>query len=138
LWENPEFIFEVLLNSSIDDIKDNLSDFFINNFYENVLSQNCIENNLLYVIALSLKEEINSLIDKEKPEPFLNKTYCGYMLEKLSEKNDNIINDNIAIDELKQAKNENTFQRLINLQKLIKKESALKELSKKYNIVNKF
>ena len=54
------------------------------------------------------------------------------------EKNDNIINDNIAIDELKQAKNENTFQRLINLQKLIKKESALKELSKKYNNVNKF
>ena len=54
LWENPEFIFEVLINSSIDDIRDNLSDFFINNFYENALSQNCIENNLLYVIALSL------------------------------------------------------------------------------------
>ena len=54
-------------------------------------------------------------------------------------KNDNIIiNDNIAIDELKQAKNKNTFQRFIDLQKLIKKESALKELSKKYNIVNKF
>ena len=88
LWENPEFIFEVLVNSSIDDIKDNLSDFFINNFYENVLSQNCIENNLLYIIALSLKEEINSLINKEKPEPFLNKTYCGYMLEKLREKSD--------------------------------------------------
>ena len=88
LWENPEFIFEVLLNSSIDDIKDNLSDFFINNFYENVLSQNCIENNLLYIIALSLKEEINNLINKEKPESFLNKTYCGYMLEKLLEKND--------------------------------------------------
>ena len=29
-------------------------------------------------------------------------------------------------------------QRLINLQKLIKKESALKELSKKYNIFNAF
>ena len=88
LWENPEFIFEVLINSSIDDIRDNLSDFFINNFYENALSQNCIENNLLYVIALSLKEEINSLSNKERPEPFLNKTYCGYMLEKLREKND--------------------------------------------------
>ena len=55
----------------------------------------------------------------------------------LMEKNDNKINDNIAIDELKQTKNENTFQRLINLQKLIKKESALKELSKKNNLVNK-
>ena len=88
LWENPEFIFEVLINSSIDDIKDNLSDFFINNFYENVSSQNCIENNLLYVIALSLKEEINNLNNKEKPESFLNKTYCGYMLEKLREKSD--------------------------------------------------
>jgi hypothetical protein len=52
------------------------------------------------------------------------------------EKNDNIANYNIVIDELKQIKNENTFQRFINLQKLIKKESALKELSKKYNIVN--
>jgi hypothetical protein len=51
-------------------------------------------------------------------------------------KNDNIANYNIVIDELKQIKNENTFQRFINLQKLIKKESALKELSKKYNIVN--
>jgi len=54
------------------------------------------------------------------------------------EKNDNIINDNNVIDKLKDAKNEKTFQRFINLQKLIKKESALKELSKKYNIVNKF
>lgn len=55
------------------------------------------------------------------------------------EKNDNIIiNDNTAIDELKQAKNKNTFQRFIDLQKLIKKESALKELSKKYYIANKF
>ena len=54
------------------------------------------------------------------------------------EKNDNISNDNIVKDELKQTKNENTFQKLIKLQKLIKKESALKELSKKYNNVNKF
>jgi len=88
LWESPEFIFEVLISSSIEDIKDNLSDFFINNFYENVLSQNCIENNLLYVLALSLKEEINNLTNKEKPESFLKKTYCGYMLEKLCEKSD--------------------------------------------------
>ena len=54
------------------------------------------------------------------------------------EKNDNIANDNINKDELKQAKNENTFQKLIKIQKLIKKESALKELSKKYYIFNKF
>ena len=40
-------------------MKDHLSNFICNNFYENILSANYIENNLLYLILLLLKEEIN-------------------------------------------------------------------------------
>ena len=86
LWENPKIVSIILSNSDIEDLKNNLADFFMNNFYENILSSKCIENNLLYLISLLLKDEINNLLNKETPEFFLNSTRCGYFLEKLIEK----------------------------------------------------
>ena len=86
LWENPKIVSFIILNSSNNDIKLNLADFFVNNFYENILSSNCIENNLLYIITLLLKDEIKNVINNENPENFLNSTKCGYFLERLIEK----------------------------------------------------
>ena len=86
LWDNPKFVSIILLNSSESDVKNNLANFFTNNFFENILSSNCIENNLLYLITLLLKHEINNILDIEKPEMFLNSTKCGYILNQLYEK----------------------------------------------------
>ena len=86
LWDNPNFVSIIILNSSESDVKNNLANFFTNNFFENILSSKCIENNLLYLITLLLKNEINNILDIEKPEMFLNSTKCGYILSQLYEK----------------------------------------------------
>ena len=86
LWENPKLISIILLNSPIEDVQSNLADFFTNNFYENILSSKCIENNLLYLITLLLQDEVNNLLNKDSIEEFLDSTHCGFILEKLKEK----------------------------------------------------
>ena len=89
LWENPKLVAVLLSNSDIKDIKENLASLIVNNFYENILSSNYIEDNLMYVLALMLKEEINKLNDENEPEYFLDKmSPCGYLLYELRRKND--------------------------------------------------
>ena len=66
-----------------------MASLIVNNFYENILSSNYIEDNLMYVFALMLKEEINNLNDINKPELFLNEySPSGYLLNELRRKND--------------------------------------------------
>lgn len=88
MWKNPKIVSTLLLNSSTEDIKNNLGDFFVNNFYENIISTNCIENNLLYLITLLLKDEIKNLKNVENSDKFLINTRTGLVLEKLVEKKD--------------------------------------------------
>ena len=89
LWEHPKIIAILLSNSNIKDIEDNLASFIVNNFYENILSSNYIEDNLMYVLALILKEEINKLKYINEPELFLDgNSPCGYLLYELRRKND--------------------------------------------------
>ena len=88
LWENPKIVSILLLNSSKDDIKYNLGDFFVNNFYENIVSTNCVENNLLYLITLLLKDEVKNLKNPGNSENFLKNSIAGIFLEKLVEKQD--------------------------------------------------
>ena len=88
LWENPKIVSILLLNSSKDDIKYNLGDFFVNNFYENIVSTNCVENNLLYLITLLLKDEVKNLKNPGNSDNFLKNSIAGIFLEKLVEKED--------------------------------------------------
>ena len=91
LWLQPEIVCKLLLSANIKDVKDNLSNFFCDNFYENILSPNYIEHNLLYLIALLLKEEINNknIDDPNKYlDNFLNNSPCGFLLEQLHKKKD--------------------------------------------------
>ena len=89
LWENPKFVSKLLSNSSISDIKNHLASFIVNNFYDNILSSNSIENNLIYVFTLMLKDEINNLNNVNEPEIFLNDSPCSYLLHEITKK-DNI------------------------------------------------
>ncbi len=88
LWEDPKMVAKLLLNADIKDVKENLAHFFCNNFYQNILSPYTVEDNLLYVIALMLKEEINKLNSINQLDDFLNNTSCGYLLSELREKSD--------------------------------------------------
>ena len=99
LWNKPQVVSEILHNSDITPVREHLAPLIVNNFYENIISSNYIEDNLMYVIALLLKKEIDSLETPEDSEKFLEETSCGCVLDQLRGKNDikyffkNIINN---------------------------------------------
>ena len=88
LWNQPKVIAELITNSNKDDIKNNLGFFFMNNFYENILSSSFIEDNLLHVITLALTDEIKKMKSTKDINTFLEDTSCGYFLEQLNYKMD--------------------------------------------------
>ena len=89
LWENPKLVADLIIKSDIKDLKSNIAPFISNNFYENILSSNYIEDQLLYVIALVLKDEINNKIkSKNDINKFLENSPCGILLEQLKLKQD--------------------------------------------------
>ena len=89
LWENPIVVSKLLIYSKIEDLKQNIVPLIVNNFYENILSSNYIEDHLLYVISLVLKDEIDNLIKVKKDyKYFLDNTPCGILLEELIMKQD--------------------------------------------------
>ena len=94
LWKQPNIVSKILLNANNKDMSEHLSYFFCHNFYENILSPNYIEYNLLYLITLMLKDEINNVQKKVSSDPykcldsFLNNTPSGILLEQFQKKND--------------------------------------------------
>ena len=88
LWEQPEIVATIIENTDIKDLKKHLAPLFVNNFFENVFSSYYTEENLMYVLTLLIKSEINKLKDINQKETFLNNSPCGIMLEKLIKKAD--------------------------------------------------
>ena len=89
LWECPKLVANLIIKSDINDLKDNIAPFIANNFYENILSSNYIEDQLLYVIGLVLQDEINNEIkSKNDISKFLENSPCGILLEQLKLKQD--------------------------------------------------
>ena len=83
LWNYPEAIYHIINNLDLDIVKSNFASFIANYFYCNYLSGNYMENNLLYVITMMLKDEINKLENINQVDTFLENTKCGYLLEEL-------------------------------------------------------
>ena len=88
LWNQPRVIAKLITNSDINDVKNSLAYFFMNNIYENILSSTFIEDNLMYVITLVLNEEINKLSSPNEFISFLDGTSSGYFLQQLNLKMD--------------------------------------------------
>ena len=88
LWEEPKLVVNLISTADKADIIESLAPLIVNNFYENILSPNYIEDSLLYVITLLLKEEINKLKNINDYSIFLNETPCSYLLQELNEKKD--------------------------------------------------
>ena len=83
LWNFPEAIFQILENSDLETVQKNLAPFICHNFFCNHLSGNYFENNLLYIISMMLKSEIDKLESISQVDSFLENTKCGYLLEEL-------------------------------------------------------
>ena len=88
LWENPNIVAEILLNAEIQDVKEILAPFISNNFYENILSPSYIEDHLMYVNCILLKDEINKMKSQNDFTKFLCSTVCGTMMSQIAQKND--------------------------------------------------
>ena len=89
LWEEPEILANLLIKANKEETKKYLAPLICNNFYENILSPNYIQDQLIYIIYLLLKNEIESFKDiNEGIKNFLNDTPCSYLLQQLIEKDD--------------------------------------------------
>ena len=55
----------------------------MNNFFDNYLNGNSLENNLLYIITMMLKEEIDNLKDIPQYNNFLDNSKASLFLEKM-------------------------------------------------------
>ena len=89
LWDEPKLLSKIIIKADKEDVKEYLAPLICNNFYENILSPNYIEDPLIYIIYLLLKKEINSMKDIDQGfEKFLEGTRCSYLLQQLIEKND--------------------------------------------------
>ena len=89
LWENPKLVADIIINCDLNDIKGSLANLFMNNFYQNILSSNYVENNLMYVLTLLIKEEINNFKNIEDCDMFLgDNSKVGYFMNELMKKSD--------------------------------------------------
>ena len=133
LWENPSLVASLLINSNKNDIKHYLAPLICNNFYENILSSNYIEDQLIYVIYLLLENEIDSLNDINDYKKFLNNTSCGYLLDELFDKKDIkaffkiIFKDIIEILELSSGDSELYFDPFRIEQNILTRKNSLKK-----------
>ena len=87
LWNNPKSVATLLSVSDINDIKETLAPFITNNLYENFFSSNGNEDQLLYIISLLLKKEINDFQSKESNSyNFLYETPASCIFKELIHK----------------------------------------------------
>ena len=76
-------MYNIIKNTDKHIIKSDLAPFIVNNFFCNYLSGNYMENNLLYLITMILKDEIDKLDSINSLDIFLINTNCGCLLEEL-------------------------------------------------------
>ena len=152
IWKKPELMYFIIAKCDAEDINYNLSSFIINNFYNNILSASYMEDNLLYLLSLLLKDEIDQLISPGDSSFFLNETKCGILLDQIFKQNDiqvyfksilmkiiekiELLNSNRKIEfdvskkEKELVKYEEIFKKnqYMRKSKKMKKEDAYKEL----------
>ena len=88
LWAEPKIVSFIIQKAELKYLKKFLAPLFADNFYENILSSNYIEDNLMNMLTLLLNDEINNLTEINQYNNFLDETPCGIVLEELRRKKD--------------------------------------------------
>ena len=130
LLDQPQIIAKLITNSNIEDVKNNLAFFFMNNFYENILSSSFIEDNLIYVITLVLMDEIKNIKTSNDFNSFLDNTAGGYFLEQLNFKMD-VMNyyKSIMVNLVENLENMSSSKKInFNVQKIQEDFLKMKEI----------
>ena len=131
IWKSPKSVATILSKADKNDIKENLAHFITHNFYENIFSSNGKEDQLIYIISLLLKEEINNLNLNDinaSTTSFLKETACQCILKELIYKKEiQFFFKNILIDILKSI-DSTSYPMIFNVDKIYR------NLSKKINI----
>ena len=129
LWNYPEAIYHILINSECEIVKTNLAPFIVNNFYCNHLSGNYMENNLLYIITLMLKDEIDKLENIDQVDTFLENTKCGFLLEELRKLPDiQIYFKNVILKTVEKIERTCSFRKInLNVEIILQELLKLKE-----------
>ena len=83
LWNYPEAIYFILKNTDKEIIEKNLGKFIMNNFFNNYMGSSKIENNLLYILAMMIKEEINSFMEIPQINTFLENSKASFLLKEM-------------------------------------------------------
>ena len=133
LWNYPEAIYHILNHSNARDIKTSLAPLIVDNFFTNNLSGNYIENNLLYILTLMLKDEVDKLKDLEEVETFLDNTRCGYLLEELQKKPDiQLFFNKVVLKTIEKMETFSSYKEMkFNVFEIDKELNKLKELYEK-------
>ena len=145
LWEDPKLVAKLLVCSDLNDTEKYIAPFICNNFYENILSSNYIEDPLMYVIYLLIYKEINNIKQINDLEEFLKNSPCSFLLGQLIEKKDvkdffKIILQNIMEDIGSNPFNfdiEDIDRSLVTKRKTVKKEIFEKDFVKTDTIKEK-
>ena len=145
LWDNPKLSADILLAADKNEVKTHLANFITNNFYENCLSSNGKEDQLLYIITLLLKVEVNNLQSKKGNafEFLIDETNpCLYIFNELIHKKElqsyfkNIILEVTKKIEMAFSRDKILFEPE-EISKLLKKSSSdKKELINRFKRVN--
>ena len=59
LWEKPDIMAFLIQKAEISDVKNYLAPLVVNNFYENILSSNFIQENLIYILIYNIQNIFN-------------------------------------------------------------------------------
>ena len=86
LWKCPKIIALIIENAETKVLKEHLAPLFVHNFYENFISSDCIEDNLIYILSLLIQSETKELNYIAQKKYFLVNTPCGIMLEEIFKK----------------------------------------------------
>ena len=144
LWSHPEAIYHILKNTDNKIIQSNLATFIMNNFYCNYLSGNYLENNLLYIITMMLKDEIDELqFINQVNDVFLENSKCALLLEQLRRMPDiQIYFKNIILKTVEKLENKisykeinlNILDRFTQVNKLFEEEKKKLTVKKKMDV----
>ena len=104
LWNNPKSIATMLLKAEKNDIK-TLVSFVTHNLYYNISSFTHKDDQLIYIIALLLKEEMKSL--KTIDNYFFSDNRSGIILEELKKKKEmQLFFKTVVLDIIKKMEND--------------------------------